>query len=116
MWSVEPLTVSVEERSIAFRSLTEGIDTSTASGKLTFHLFGALAQFERELMRERNMAGLAAARARGRVGGPPVVMTSDKVVLARQMYDSGDYSVERIGKTLGVSRRTVYRHLARSPS
>ena len=59
----------LEERGFGFRSLTEGVDTTTASGTLVFHVFGALAQFERDLVRERTMAGLAAARARGRVGG-----------------------------------------------
>jgi DNA invertase Pin-like site-specific DNA recombinase len=99
------------DRGIAFRSLQESIDTSTSGGKLVFHIFGALAEFERELVRERSQAGLAAARARGRMGGRPRAMTPDKVRLARQLYDSREHTVEAIAKTLGVSRASIYRHL-----
>ena len=74
-------------------------------------MFGALAEFERELVRERTQAGLSAARARGRLGGRPRAMTTDKVRLARQMYDSREHTVEAIAKTLGVSRASIYRHL-----
>jgi len=101
----------LERRGVAFQSLTEVIDTSTPGGKLVFHLFGALAEFERELIRERTMAGLAAARARGRVGGRPTVWTQDKLRTARSMRDSGDYDVTAIAKVLGVSRASVYRAL-----
>jgi DNA invertase Pin-like site-specific DNA recombinase len=99
------------ERGVGFRSLTEGIDTTTPSGRLVFHIFGSLAEFERELIRERTNAGLAAARARGRKGGRPVSMTPDKVKVARQMYDAREHTVEAIAQTLGVSRKTIYRHL-----
>jgi len=71
-----------------------------------------LAEFERDPMRERTNAGLAAARARGRAGGRPPVMTAEKVQMARQMYESKDHTVEAIAKTLGVSRKTIYRRLA----
>lgn len=100
------------ERGVGFRSLTESIDTTTTGGKLVFHLFGALAEFERELIRERTQAGLAAARARGRHGGRPLVMSADKVATARQMYDSKEFTIEAIAQVLGVSRASVYRHLA----
>ena len=102
-------------KGVGLRSLTEHIDTTTAGGKLVFHIFGALADFERELIRERTMAGLAAARARGRVGGRPSKMTPEKVKIAREMYVSREYTVEAIAETIGVSRKTVYRHLTTSP-
>jgi len=101
----------LRDRGIGFRSLQESIDTSTSGGKLVFHIFGALAEFERELVRERTQAGLAAARARGRMGGRPRAMTPDKVRLARQLYDSREHTVEAIANTLGVSRASIYRHL-----
>jgi DNA invertase Pin-like site-specific DNA recombinase len=99
------------ERGVGFRSLTEAIDTTTAGGRLIFHIMGALAEFERQLIVERTQAGLAAARARGRTGGRPKVMTADKIRIAREMYDSRDYTVEAIATTVGVSRQTVYRYL-----
>jgi DNA invertase Pin-like site-specific DNA recombinase len=99
------------ERAIGFRSLQEAIDTTTPGGKLVFHVFAALAEFERDLVRERTSAGLAAARARGRQGGRPSVMTTHKVRVAQQMYRSGQYTVASIATTLGVSRASVYRHL-----
>jgi DNA invertase Pin-like site-specific DNA recombinase len=105
---------SLEERGVGFRSLTEGIDTTTVGGRLVFHIFGALAEFERELLRERTVAGLSAARARGRNGGRPSVMTTDKTRVAREMYESRLYSVQAIATTLGVSRATIYRSLAPS--
>lgn len=106
------LVEDLAERGVGFRSLSESIDTTTANGKLFFGIMGALAEFERDLIRERTMAGLAAARARGRVGGRPPKMTEDKVRVAREMYASREYTVEAIAKTLGVSRKTIYRHLA----
>jgi DNA invertase Pin-like site-specific DNA recombinase len=106
------LVEDLAEKGVGFRSLSESINTTTANGKLFFSIMGALAEFERDLVRERTLAGLAAARARGRVGGRPPVMTADKVKVARQMYDSKQHTVESIAKTLGVSRKTIYRHLA----
>jgi DNA invertase Pin-like site-specific DNA recombinase len=99
------------DRGVGFRSLQESIDTTTPGGKLVFHVFAALAEFERDLVRERTTAGLAAARARGRIGGRPSVMTADKLAVARQLYASGEHTVAAIAATLGVSRAAIYRHL-----
>jgi DNA invertase Pin-like site-specific DNA recombinase len=98
-------------REVGFRSLTEGIDTTTPAGRLIFHVFGALAEFEAALIRERTTAGLAAARARGRTGGRPRAMTPDKLAVARQLYDSGEHTLEAIASIVEVSRSTLYRHL-----
>ena len=100
------------EKGVGLRSLPDSIDTSTANGKFFFSVIGALGEFERDLIRERTLAGLAAARARGRVGGRPPVTTPEKVKVAQPMYASREHTVEAIAKTLGVSRTTVYRHLA----
>ena len=81
---IDTLT-DLDKRGVGFKSLTENIDTTTPGGKLIFHIFGALAEFERDLIRERTNAGLAAARARGRTGGRPTVMTAKKAKVARQM-------------------------------
>jgi DNA invertase Pin-like site-specific DNA recombinase len=101
----------LEERGIAFRSLTEGIDTSTTGGKLIFHVFGAMAEFERQLIRERTRAGLAAARARGRRGGRPRKLTPEQIQVARSMYASKEHTLATIAQTVGVSRATIYRAL-----
>jgi DNA invertase Pin-like site-specific DNA recombinase len=102
---------TLENHEIGFRSLQESIDSTTPIGRLIFHVFGALAEFERELIRERTTAGLAAARARGRSGGRPTVMTPDKLHAARRMYDQREMTVGQIATVLGVSRTTVYRAL-----
>jgi DNA invertase Pin-like site-specific DNA recombinase len=101
----------LERRGVAFISVTENIDTSTPGGRLVFHLFGALAEFERDLIRERTEAGLAAARARGRRGGRPTVWTEAKLRTARAMRQQGD-DVSTIARVLGVSRASVYRVLS----
>jgi DNA invertase Pin-like site-specific DNA recombinase len=102
---------SLAEHGIGFRSLQEAIDTTTPGGKLVFHVFAALAEFERDLIRERTAAGLAAARARGRRGGRPSVLAGHKLQVAREMYASGQYTVSAIATTLGVSRASIYRHV-----
>jgi DNA invertase Pin-like site-specific DNA recombinase len=106
----------LERRDIGFRSLQESIDTTSPGGKLIFHIFGALAEFERDLIRQRTLAGLAAARARGRAGGRPRSMTPTKIALAQQMYDAQQHSLAQIAKTLGVSRASIYRHLGHEPA
>jgi DNA invertase Pin-like site-specific DNA recombinase len=98
-------------RGVGFRSLQEQVDTTTPGGKFVFHAFAALAEFERDLVRERTIAGLAAARARGHTGGRPTVMTPAKLAIARQQYASGEQTVAAIAATLGVSRASIYRHL-----
>jgi DNA invertase Pin-like site-specific DNA recombinase len=102
------------ERGIGFRSLQEAIDTTTPGGRLVFHIFGSLAEFERDLIRERTMAGLAAARRRGRVGGRPTVMTEAKTKQAARMVTAGTPLTE-VAEVLGVSRTTLYRHLKTTP-
>ncbi len=104
-------TVRLEERGVGFRSLAEHIDTTTPTGKLVFHVFGALAEFERDLIVERTRSGLVAARARGRTGGRPAVMTPAKVEGARRMYAGREHTLAEIAATIGVGRSTVYRHL-----
>lgn len=106
------LVGELEDRQVALVSLNESLDTSTPGGKLIFHLFGALAEFERDLIRERTMAGLAAARARGRHGGRPRALTPEKVETARALHSSGEHDVSAIARILCVSRATVYRALA----
>lgn len=104
---------ALEERGVGFRSLSESLDSTTPGGRLVFHVFGALAEFERDLIRERTQAGLAAARARGRRGGRPAVMTADKLAVAREMYATRRHTVAAIASTLGVSRATIYRSVGR---
>ena len=103
----------LDRRQVGFRSLTESIDTTSPGGRLVFHVFAALAEFERELIRERTNAGLAAARARGRHGGRPPRLTADQVKTARRLYDQKELTVGQIGDVLGVSRTTIYRALER---
>ena len=110
---IETVT-ELQGRGVGFRSLTEQIDTTTSGGKLIFHVFGALAEFERDLIQERTHAGLRAARARGRTGGRPKKLADPKTMaLARRLYDDGNTDVATICRTLGVSRATLYRALGR---
>lgn len=107
----------LQERSIGFRSIQENIDTTTTGGKLVFHVFGALAEFERDLIRDRTLAGLAAARARGRKGGRPRAATLNepkKVAIARQLFEDKSNSIGAICRMLRVSRPTLYRYLSES--
>jgi DNA invertase Pin-like site-specific DNA recombinase len=95
---------------VHFRSLQEQLDTATSGGKLVFHVFGALAEFERDLIRERTMAGIAAARARGRRGGRPG-LSAEKVRQLRTLAADRTNSVRGICRTLRISRATFYRYV-----
>ncbi len=100
----------LEKREVGLRSLSENIDTTTPSGKFFFHLFGAVAQFERDLISERTKAGLAAARARGRRGGRKPKIDEKKAKMAvRLLVDDQELRHEDVAKMLGVSRATLYR-------
>lgn len=101
----------LDEAGIGLASLTEKIDTTTPGGRLVFHVFGALAEFERGLLRERTLAGLKSARLAGRVGGRPRRLSDEKLDLARALLQGSDASVLTVAKTLGVSDSTLYRHL-----
>ena len=103
----------LQTRGVGFRSLRENIDTTTSTGKLIFHVFGALAEFERDIIRERTMAGLAAARTRGRRGGRRRVFDDKKIALAKSLYADPKNSPTVIAETLGISRATLYRYLPR---
>jgi DNA invertase Pin-like site-specific DNA recombinase len=102
------------EQGIGFRSLTENIDTTSSGGKLVFHLFGALAEFERDIIRERTNAGLKAARAQGRVGGRRRVMTAGDLKLARTLITDPSWTRDAIAAKIGVSHMTIYRELMRA--
>ncbi len=122
--SMKQLIETVEKlrlRGIGFRSLTEAIDTTTAQGVLVFHMFSALAEFERSLIRERTRAGLAAAKRAGRTGGRPAKLTDEDLDVARTLLTNPDIAVSDVASRLGVSSATLYRYLpaarsANSPS
>lgn len=101
----------LEKRGIGFRSLTETIDTTTAGGKLVFHVFAGLAEFERGLIRERTRAGLDAARAQGKKGGRPAKLNADDLKAAKAMLADPEINVEEVARRLGVSSATLYRHM-----
>jgi DNA invertase Pin-like site-specific DNA recombinase len=103
---------TLKEKQVAFRSLTEGMDTTTASGELLFHVFGALAQYERALTQERVMARLAAARRRGRTGGRPPAVVGEKLDAIMEAISSG-MSKAAVCRNFGVKRTTLYDTLAR---
>ena len=112
--SMKQLIETIENlrvRGIGFRSLTEALDTTTAQGRLVFHMFGALAEFERSLIRERTQAGLAAARRAGRTGGRPPKLTDDDIEAAKALLANPDIGVTQIARRLGVSPATLYRYI-----
>lgn len=110
------LSEELRRRGVDLVVLDQGIDTSTAVGRMFFQILGAIAEFEHALMTERTMDGLAAARARGRTGGQKPKLGPRQVALAKEMYDSGDYTVQQIAEEFGVTRPTIYRHLDRADS
>lgn len=104
----------LEGKGIGLKSLQEAIDTQTSGGKLIFHIFGALAEFERNLIRERTQAGLQAARVRGRKGGRPKALNKDKQALAVKLYDEKKHSVDKICQMMGISKPTLYKYIEAS--
>ena len=102
---------TLEEKGVDFVSLTEGIDTTTAQGKLTFNIFGALAEFERELARERTMEVLRAARERGRVGGRPRSLDEEDIPQVQALMKDEDVPVADICERFGISKPTLYRYV-----
>ncbi len=108
---IETIT-ELNNRKIGFKSITENVDTTTSGGKLIFHIFGALAEFERDIIRERTNAGLQAARARGRLGGRPKALNNPKrVAMAQSLYNDKKNTIDEICKTLQISRATLYRYI-----
>ena len=101
----------LKERGVSFVSLTERIETDTAAGKMAFHLFGALSEFERSLIRERTQAGLAAARARGRAGGRKPKLDDQQVREIKALLRDPDIQVADVARRYGVSRTTLYNHV-----
>jgi DNA invertase Pin-like site-specific DNA recombinase len=112
---IETIT-ELNNRKIGFKSIQENIDTTTSGGKLIFHIFGALAEFERDIIRERTQAGLQAARARGRKGGRPKALTPKKAQMVQDLYRNKENSIDEICKTLNISRTTFYRYLSKLES
>jgi len=121
VWKLDRLGRSVQhlietikklsERGIGFKSLQENIDTTTSGGKLIFHIFSALAEFERDLIKERANAGLKAARARGRLGGRPPLLKPDQVKKMLGYYDEQKITVDEICKIFNISRPSFYNYL-----
>lgn len=121
VWKLDRLARSVrqlietveglEARGVGFRSLTENIDTTSPGGKLVFHLFAALAEFERGLIRERTMAGLASARAQGRRGGRPRALADRDLLVIKALLAEDQITVAEVAKRVGVSPATLYRYL-----
>ena len=110
------LVAELAQKKVGFRSLQESIDTTSPSGKLVFHLFGALAEFERNLITERTKAGLAAARARGRLGGRPKVLDDKQMEALVLLYKEKKHSVKEICQIMGISRQTLYNYLRKANS
>ena len=103
---------NLKQKGVDFASVQDGFDTSTASGKMVFSVIGAMAEYERNLTRERTMAGLAAARARGRMGGHPKSLDESQVKVAITLADAGELTINQICEQVGCSRSTYYRQVA----
>ena len=101
----------LDEQNIGFKSLQESIDTTSSSGKLIFHIFGALSEFERNLIRERTRAGIDAARSRGRQGGRPKKLNKDKRQLAIDLYKGKKHSLRQICEMTGITKPTLYKYV-----
>ncbi len=105
------LVNKLDESEVGLQSLQEAIDTTTSAGKLIFHVFGALAEFERNLIVERTMAGLAAARARGRKGGRPKALNDEKRKLAVKLYNKKECTITEICEMMKISKPTLYKYI-----
>ena len=105
------MVTQLESSGVGLKSLHEAIDTSSSTGKLVFHLFGALAEFERNLIRERTLAGLRAARARGRLGGRPKALDRDQRDLAVKLYDEKQHTISQICQMMHISKPTLYKYV-----
>ena len=105
------IVTRLEKDGVSFVCITQNIDTRTPGGKLFFHIFGALAEYERELIRERTKAGLTAARARGRKGGRKPALTEEQIEQARALMNNPKLKIKSIIKTLGVSKATLYKYV-----
>jgi DNA invertase Pin-like site-specific DNA recombinase len=106
----------LEKRGVGLRSLQESIDTTTSGGRLIFQIFGALAEFERNLIKERTQAGLTAARVRGRKGGRPKALDATKIALAYRLYDEKKHTIKEICRMLGISKPSLYAYLEQRTS
>ncbi len=104
------IVAELEQRGVGFESLSEKIETNSAAGKLVFHVFAALAEFERNLIRERTRAGLAAARARGRVGGRKPKLDDRQIREIKALLRDPEISVTAVARSYGISRTTLYKY------
>jgi DNA invertase Pin-like site-specific DNA recombinase len=102
---------TLNSRGIDFRSITERLETGSPGGRLTFHVFGALAEWERSVIRERTLAGLAAAKEKGRLGGRPRALSSADLTAAKALLADSEITVKQVAERLGVSAPTLYRYL-----
>lgn len=105
------LVNELKDRGVGFKSLRESLDTTTPGGKLVFHVFASIAEFERDVIRERTMAGLEAARARGRKGGRKRAMDEKKISLASKLMRDHKTPITEVCEAVGVSKATLYRYL-----
>ena len=101
----------LNKKGMYFKSLQESIDTGSSGGKLIFHVFGALAEFERDMISERTIAGMAAAKERGRIGGRPRKLNENNRALALSLMEDKSYSAKDVCRTLGISKTTLYRNI-----